>query len=99
MYMGKYWWCEVNLGWKNAKLPPKARYCYGHNDGTKAAVILISFTNLLGVVPIFSIYCYFNFMYIWGNIGGVKSILVKKTLIYSQEQGIVMHITLIPKLM
>ena len=37
--IGKYWCCEVNLGQKNAKVPPKARYCDGHDDGTKAAVI------------------------------------------------------------
>ena len=31
IYIGKYWRCEVNLGQKNAKPAPKARYCYGHN--------------------------------------------------------------------
>ena len=52
MDIGKYCRCEVNLGPKNARLPPKGRYCDGYNDGTKAAVISISFSNLLSVVPI-----------------------------------------------
>ena len=57
-------------------------------------------SNLLGVVLIFiSIYMMiynFKLMYIWG-IGGVKSIFVQKMPNYRRRQGIVMHITMIPK--
>jgi len=52
IYIGKHWRCEVNMGWKNARLPPKARYCAGHHDGNKAAVITFSIRNLPSVVPI-----------------------------------------------
>ena len=58
MYIWGNWWCEVNFAPKNAKLPPKARYCYAYNDDTKESVIYNSFSILLSVVTGFnSMYC------------------------------------------
>ena len=38
-------------------------------------------------------------MYIYGNIGGVKSISVRKMSDYRQKEGIVIDIMMVPKLL
>ena len=53
---------------KNARLPPEGRYCDGHNNGTKAAVIKVCTTNLLSIFPIFFIDILYNFNFIYRAI-------------------------------